>query len=105
MMRQNKVRDAMRNSKNALPYESRASIRRKNRVNQIVTQVASGLAGAEDDLTNRAEVEAIIDKYYQPEEMPGADAITEMMGWDNPKCKWIVAGAATLLIGLFFYCR
>lgn len=104
-MRHNKVRGIIRDSKKTLPYESRDSIRRKNEVNQIVWKVASNLAGVEDDLVNKAEIEEIVDKYYQPEEMPGADAITEMMGWDSPKCRWMVAGAAAVLVGLYFYCR
>jgi hypothetical protein len=104
-MRHNKVRGIIRDSKKTQEYESRDSIRRKNRVNQIVWKVASDLAGVEDDLVNKAEIEKVVDKYYQPDEMPSADAITEMMGWDNPKCKWVVVGAAAVLVGLFFYCR
>jgi len=102
-MRRNRARDIMRDSKRTQPYESRNSIRRKNRVNQIVAQIV-GLAGADDDLTNRAAVEEIIDKYYQPEELPSADNITEMMGgWENPKKLIGMGVVALLLVSLYLY--
>jgi len=102
-MRRNRVRDIIRDSKKTQPYESRNSIRRKNRVNQIVAQIV-GLAGAEDDLTNRAAVEEIIDKYYQPEELPSADTITELLGgWENPKKVIVMGAVAVLVVSLCLY--
>lgn len=99
----------MRNSKKTTTYESRNSIARKNKVNQMVSRVVAGLGGygdATEDLVNSAEIDNLVDKYYQPEEYPAADALTEMMGWESPKYKTAAIGTAILLLaGLYFYCR
>ena len=96
----------MRNSKKTTTYESRNSIARKNKVNQMVSRVVAGLGDATEDLVNRAEIDSLVDKYYQPEEYPSADALTEMMGWESPTYKTAAIGTAVLLLaGLYFYCR
>lgn len=104
------VKDLIRASKKTPKYESRAAIQQKNHVSQIVNRVAAGLSGFsngdEQEIVNAARAtQKIVDEYYQPEEIPSMDAITEMMGWDNPRCKYAVVGAVALLVGLFLYCR
>lgn len=103
-MRRSKIknmRDAMRASRNTKPYESRASIRRKNAVNQRVNQFVSGLGQIDDQFDDSVATQKIIDEYYQPEEMPSSDALTEMMGWEESKIKYIVAGLGVIAITVF----
>jgi hypothetical protein len=105
-MNNNSIRDIMRNSKNTTSYESRSSINRKNKVNQIIGNISNGLAGAEDELMNKASIDKLVDKYYSADESPSADAITEMMGnWEHPNCKIVIVGAMLFLGSLFLYCR
>jgi len=107
-MKRNWLKEIVRDSRKSAPYESRRSISRRNKVNQIVGRVASGLAGDEsnlDDLMNKAAIDELVDRYYQPEEFPTADAMTEMGTWDSPRGKIVIAASLLLLGGLFLYCR
>lgn len=97
-MKASSLRTAKKDSKKTPNYESRASIRRQNQVNNLVNQVAQGLG--------ETSLDKLLDKYYSPEELPSPDVLTEMFGDVTVDTTRVVTlGAAILVIGLALIIR
>lgn len=48
-------------------------------------------------------LQKVIDEYYIPTELPPRDVLTELMGWDFPSKKCLLAGAAITLTAYFLF--
>lgn len=98
MINKRKLREIAKDSKKTAPYQSRADVRRQNDVNQIVARVAQGLGDASISM-RETDIDRLIDEYYQPEEIPNPDALTEMLGDADVAQKVpVITGAALVII-------